>query len=291
MLRIAHISDLHFAATTFSPLQFFSKRWIGNFYQMFTRRKQHDPAQLDRLADLFVSLKIDCVLITGDLTTTTQTKELNQAVAFVELLQALGLRVIAIPGNHDHYTKNAWRKKKFYHFFPDYSENGCSLKEDGVALVSLCDGWSLVALDTAYASPLASSRGHFHPKIQSALQKVLSSLPAHENILVMNHFPLFEHEKPQKSLLRATELRTLLSSYPNIRFYLHGHTHTHCLADLRPSCYPIILDSGSTSKINSGSWNLLELNPKGASVQIFRTASAPAEWQTSASTSFQWAFS
>ncbi len=288
MIRVAHISDLHFASPSFSPLQFFSKRWIGNFYQMFTRRKHLDTAPLAHLADLFTSMKVDYVLITGDLTTTSQTKELRQAADFVERLKMQGLQVITIPGNHDHYTRRAWKKKKFYNFFPDYSGNGYSLKEDGVAIIPLREGWSLIALDTAFASSLTSSQGHFHPKIQTALHKALSALPAHENILVINHFPLFEQEKPQKSLLRAAELRTLLSAFPNIRFYLHGHTHTHCMADLRPSRYPIILDSGSISKRRDGSWNLLELKEKGASVQSFRASSLHEEWHASDPTTFQW---
>ncbi len=289
MVRIAHISDLHFASPTFSPLQFFSKRWIGNFYHMLVRRNHHDTRELDQLINTFASLKINYVLITGDLTTTSQTKEFKQAVTFINKLEKIGIKVVVIPGNHDHYTKKAWKQKKFYRFFPDYKENGYGLKEDGVALLPLDSGWSLIALDTAFASPLTSSQGHFHPKTEKALQKILSSLPQQENILVMNHFPLFEQEKPQKSLLRVGELRALLSSYPNVRFYLHGHTHIHCLADLRPSHYPIILDSGSLSKIKNGSWNLLDLTSKSASIQVFRQPSRPSEWQVSEANSFQWA--
>lgn len=281
-LRIAHISDLHFAAANLSPLHFFSKRWIGNFYQLLSRYKNFDCSQLEKLADQFSSLKIDYVLVTGDLTTTTRAQELELAKAFIARLQAKGLRVIAIPGNHDHYTKKAWREKHFYRFFPDHGENGFSLKEDGLALIPLQKEWTLLALDTACATPLRSSQGHFHPKTESALKKALSGIPSQQNIIVMNHFPLFEQERPRKTLVGASSLRSILSAYPNIRFYLHGHTHIHCVADLRASHYPIILDSGSTSQKASGTWNQIDLTPNSATVHAYRTASEPVQH------SFQW---
>ncbi len=283
--RIAHISDLHFAEPTLSPLQFFSKRWVGNLYQMFSRSKYLDSSQLEKLVDQFIALKIDYVFITGDLTTTSRIQELRHAADFAAKLQSQGLRVIAIPGNHDHYTRKACRQKLFYRFFPDYRENGFSLKDDGLALIPLHEGWTLLALDTACATSLFSSQGNFHSKIESSLKSALLKIPARQNVILMNHFPLFEHEKPNKTLLRATALRTLVASHPNIRFYLHGHTHTHCLADLRASRYPIILDSGSTSQITAGSWNMLDLASSEATVHVYRSShsSAPAE-----QTSFSW---
>lgn len=267
-LRIAHISDLHFASPTLSPLQFFSKRWIGNLNQMISRYKIFNPAQLDLLPDLFTASKIDTVFITGDLTTTGLPQEFKRAADFVSLLQNRGLRVIAIPGNHDHYTKSAFRKKLFYHFFPDYSEYGFSLKEDGLAMIPLNESWTLLALDTACATPLNSSHGNFNDTIEIALKKALSDIPTQKNVIVMNHFPFFEHERPQKTLLRSDALRSIMTSHPNIRFYLHGHTHAHCLADLRASHYPILLDSGSTAQIKNATWNCLELTKTGASVSV-----------------------
>lgn len=291
-LRIAHISDLHFAAPTFSPWQFLSKQWIGNLNLLFSRRRQLDSSQVEKLIDLFLRLKIHCVLITGDLTTTTRTQELDQAARFVKNLREHGLQVIAIPGNHDHYTKNAWKKKLFYNFFPDYAESGFSLKEDGLAKIPLHPEWTLLALDTAYATSLISSQGHFQTKTEAALERALATIPPQHHVILMNHFPLFEHERPSKALLRAKELKSLILRHPCIRFYLHGHTHAHCIADLRASFYPIILDSGSTSDVKSGSWNFLEITAATASLQVYRTSSKKdtlcRQWNPSPSTSFSW---
>lgn len=295
-LRIAHISDLHFAAPTFSPFQFFSKRWVGNCFQIVSRKNYLDPLQIENLGEQFHSLSIDTVLITGDLTTTTRKKELRLASTFIKQLQNSGLRVITIPGNHDHYTKRAWRTKLFYRYFSDYSEHGLSLKEDGLALIPLHKNWTLLALDTACATALFSSQGHFHPKTEEALQKILSTIPSQQNIILMNHFPLFEHERHNKTLLRASALRKIIAAFPNIRFYIHGHTHHHCVADLRASHYPIILDSGSISQIRTATWNMLDLGTKEGKVHVFRSyrenksreAAKTTQWLAAEPNVFQW---
>jgi len=274
-MRIAHISDLHFAVPTFSPLQFFSKRWIGNFYQLFSRKNELDPKQLCEMPDLFAALNVDTVLITGDLTTTAQIREYQLASEFIETLKERNLRVVVIPGNHDHYTKRSWRNKDFYRFFSDYSENGFSLKDDGVAIIPLDQSWTLIALDTAVATSLRSSNGHFTQGAEAALRKALKKVSLGENVIVMNHFPLFENDKASKNLVRAAELRTLLSSHPNVRFYIHGHTHIHCVADLRPSRLPIILDSGSASHLLKKSWNLIDISSSGATVHAYSSAAEP----------------
>ena len=44
-LRIAHISDLHFAKLSLNPFQIFSKRFIGNANSLLSRKKVFIPAQ------------------------------------------------------------------------------------------------------------------------------------------------------------------------------------------------------------------------------------------------------
>ncbi len=279
-IRIAHISDLHFSKVSLSPLQFFSKRWLGNFNLIFSRKKTYLYSQLESLISLFHELKIEWVVVTGDLSTTSLRQEFQKAKAFFQEFENLGIKVVSIPGNHDHYTKNAWKTRRFYQVLNDLHGKTFSLKNDGISAIDLNATWVLIALDTALATPLTSSRGFFSEELEQKLTSLLSSIPPHKQILLLNHFPLFEHERSSKTLKRASSLRDLLKKFPNVRFYLNGHTHTHCIADLRSNGMPIILDSGSASHHQAGSWNLLDLYPNGAEVQAFRTASASAtQWQ------------
>lgn len=269
-MRIAHLSDLHFSTISLSPLQFFSKRWIGNFNHIFRRRNLFSYEPLEDLVEIFRSAHVDLILITGDLSTTGRKEEFRQAKVFCYPFEKFGIKVFALPGNHDHYTKRGYRKKHFYDYFYDKR-----LKTEGITSFDLNCGWSLVALDTALATALNSSRGLFSHELEERLLSLLSSFPKDRHILLANHFPLFGHEQASKILERAPYLRELLKQFPNVRLYLHGHTHAHCVADLRANGLPIIVDSGSITHRDRGTWNLIDLQPQGIKIRAFKNVTEP----------------
>ncbi len=278
-IRIAHISDLHFSKATFNPLQFFSKRWLGNINLIFSRQQDYLAERLFPLVSLFKELDVEHVIITGDLTTTSLRQEFLLASALVSQFKEAGFSVLALPGNHDHYTKRAFRKKLFYQFFdPPFDEQGIAVKPLG-------KGWRLIALDTAIATSLISSRGYFSPLLEKRLEKILSEIPSDEAVVLANHFPFFQHDSPRKRLERGVELKNLIARFPRIKFYLHGHTHRHCVADLRPNGLPIILDCGSTAHRIDGTWNLIDITPSGSTVDIYRWED---NWQTRERLAFSW---
>jgi 3',5'-cyclic AMP phosphodiesterase CpdA len=262
-MKIAHLSDLHFSKVSFTFHQLFSKRWLGNLNLIFSRKKAFDTERLFLLIDLFKQQKIEHVIITGDLSTTSLRSEFEQAKAFIKALEDAEIKTHVLPGNHDHYTKKAYREKLFYNYFPS------PLQEQGVCKTSLGPGWWLISLDTALATPLFSSRGHFTTALEKALTEALDSIPATDRILIANHFPLFENDGPRKVMMRAHALKTLMRKYPNIAFYLHGHTHRHSAADLRSNHLPIVLESGSPSLKERGTWHLLDIDSKEFQLKIF----------------------
>lgn len=288
-LRLAHLSDLHFAEVAYSPFQFFSKRWLGNLNLLFSRRNQYPTERLFPLVDFLKEQKVSHVIISGDLSTTSRRKEFSRAAAFVEKLQKAGIETIALPGNHDQYTKDAFRKQLFYDFFPtQFSQlSPFNLKEQKVAVKSVGHGYSLIALDTALATSLVSSRGYFSPEIEEHLQQLLSSIPQSERLIIANHFPLFDNDSPRKILIRSEALRNTLKAFAQVKMYLHGHSHRHCIADLRDNGYPIVLDSGSTTHRVLGSWNLITLSSAGCEVEVFRWDKKNS-WQSSQTASFTW---
>ncbi len=279
-IKIAHISDLHFAHPSYSPLQFFSKRWLGNINLIFSRKRQFAPENLLALIPLFQEQGVTHVLITGDLTTTSLEKEFELAADCVKAFERAGFTVFVLPGNHDHYTKQADRSKLFYNYFPNLS-----LKEQKIAVESLSDTWKLVYLDTALATSLISSQGYFSKEIEQKLNEQLTQIPSDQNILIANHFPLFGHDAPRKRLKRASALRQLLQRFPSVKLYLHGHSHRHCIADLRASHLPIILDSGSTAHKKEGTWNLISLKNDGCDICVFNIQES---WKPSSQHQFMW---
>jgi 3',5'-cyclic AMP phosphodiesterase CpdA len=268
-LRIAHLSDLHFTKICFSPFQFFSKRWLGNFNYLLFRRGEFKLERLPSLVEKFKELKIDLVLISGDLSTTSLRSEFLIGSQFVQMLKDQGIAVIVLPGNHDHYTRLAYKNKHFYQFFDTgWSKEYC-LKKDGLAVKELAPGWTLIALDTACATNYVSSQGYFSPDLEERLTNLLSSLPPSQSVLLVNHFPFFQTDGPRRKLVRGEALKNLLSRFPSVKLYLHGHTHRHSIADLRGSSLPIISDSGSATLRKNGSWNLIELQKNACTIQPF----------------------
>jgi Icc protein len=271
-MRIAHLSDLHFSKLTFGLGQFFSKRWLGNLNLLLTRKKEFATERLFLLPQMVKELGVTHLVVTGDLSTTSFDAELAQASELIKLFQELGIETFVIPGNHDHYTASSSKKKSFYNFFePTFSaESIHSLREDRISVKKLGSGWWIVGLDTASAMPLISSQGIFSEELEQKLIEAISALPKSDRVILANHFPFFEQDPPRKRLIRAQALKKLIQATPQIKIYLHGHTHRHCIADLRPSGLPLVLDSGSTAKREGGTWNLIDLTPTACSIQPFR---------------------
>lgn len=266
VLRIAQISDLHYAALNLSPLQLFSKRWLGNLNAALSRKKAFCQERLASLPTLLKQAQVDHLVVTGDLSTTSHPKEFALASHLLSEVEKQGIQVHTLPGNHDNYTKRAFKKKNFYKFFAP------SLREEGVALTPLADGWWLITLDTTLATSLISSRGLFSEELEVRLEHTLQRIPEGARVVIANHFPFFPTQGARKALGRGEEIRSLLSAYPQVVFYLHGHTHTHCIADLRGSGFPIVLDCGSTPHKDQGAFHILEIDKGGYKVKVYRWA-------------------
>src|SRR5580698_9431521 len=149
LFRFAHISDLHFSRLSFGPSQFFSKRWVGNLNLILNRKKKFDQTHLYTLIPLFQNLQINGVFITGDLTSTSHNSEFEMAKKFVDTLKEAGLKVFLIPGNHDHYTRKAFRDLIFYRYFnsvqhTDDPMSFFQLKDDKVSATFLGQNWWLL---------------------------------------------------------------------------------------------------------------------------------------------------
>jgi 3',5'-cyclic AMP phosphodiesterase CpdA len=287
MLRLAHISDLHFACPDLNPFQFFSKRWLGNLNFVLKRRKHFDHVQrLPALLPLFKKEKVSHVIISGDLSITSYRKEFEKASAFTYQLQSAGLLTFTIPGNHDHYTASSHRSKLFYHYFPSQFDETSpfNLKEHQVTATRLEPHLWLVALDTTGATSLLSSQGHFTEETERHLETVLGKIPPSDRIILVNHFPFFQNDKIQSRLVRGEALRAVMEKYPHILLYLHGHTHRQIIADLRPSQLPILSDPGSAPEQQDGACHLIQIDSAKVQIQVYRWKEA---WELSSEHTYE----
>ena len=228
MTRIIHFSDIHFSKILFNPAQFFSKRWIGNANLIFSRKRTLIQDHLAVLPEFFSSLSIDTVIFTGDASTTGSPKELEKAAQFFQKIKEKGIKVLTLPGNHDHYTKKDYEKQTFYQFFPPEKDQVFSLKKNCVETRSLSNHWQYIGLDTVRNTPFYSSQGIFSETIEENLKKLLKTLP-NKPIFLANHFPFFPFDHPRNTLIRGDSLEKIIALDPRIKVYAHGHTHRQCL--------------------------------------------------------------
>ncbi|MDX8430352.1 MAG: metallophosphoesterase [Candidatus Algichlamydia australiensis] len=269
-IRIAHISDLHFSKICLNPLQIFSKRLLGNANLLLKRGRIYLNDKPFSLPDFFEKKKITDIFITGDFTTTSQKSEYHLARKLIDEFRKKNFRVVMIPGNHDHYTKGAVKRRAFYEEIPQpVPEN--AIKMDRVSAFPLTSYYWVVTLDTTMYTPFIDATGDFSESIEANLRGILKKIPNDAKILMLNHFPFFCNDSYKRRLIGGKRLEGLLRETPNILFYLHGHTHRRVIADLRGDQLPIVLDSGSTSHATHGSWNLLELDEKSAKIEVFES--------------------
>lgn len=287
-MRIAHISDFHFTKLTWNPLRLLSKRLLGNLNWVFKRRNHFSEKQLQPLPELLEELNVDLLLLGGDFSTTALAEEFEKAKRYIGQFKQPW---IAIPGNHDRYTRLSCRNKHFYRYFSNprkeisYPVEFFNLKEHRVETHKIKEGWWVVALDTALATNPYSSEGLLTEKQEAYLEEALHLIPESDSIILFNHFPFFQNDKPRHNLIRGDHLQELLKRHPRIRLYLHGHTHRHTVADLQVSSLPIVLDSGSCAQGRKGAWNLIDLDPHGCTISTYRW---DHKWTKARTEEFAW---
>ena len=260
--RIAHLSDLHFSKVSYGLSQFFSKRFIGNFNFLLRRRREFDYRMLHEILPILLKADVKTVLISGDVSCTSLKAEFLQASNFVRSLNERGIETLVIPGNHDNYTKKAFKQKTFYNFFPQEP-----LAENQLLLKPLENGWHFLLLDTTLPTPLFCCHGRFSEDLGERLKETLSALPANAKVVVANHFPL-NHPK-DLSLKGGELLLSILKSFPQVKLYLHGHTHKRRFSDVENEGLPLIVDSGSAAHKFVGSWNIVECHEDKMTVQPY----------------------
>lgn len=288
-MKIAQISDVHFTHFTWNPLHYCIKRLSGIANWLLFRKGEYFYESLKSLPQLFQHLNVDLIMFAGDLTSTSLLSEFETAQNYFNQFSQPKL---FIPGNHDQYTHSSARDKRFYHFFSNHRRtvqhplDFFTLKEHGIEVHRLQPSIWCIALDTAPPTSLISSNGLFSITTEKYLEEALLSLPKNDVVLLLNHFPIFENKQSLHRLIRSERLRSILEKNPNIRLYLHGHTHHHSIADLRPNHLPILIDSGCPIQKPCCTWNLIDLSLNGCIVQGYHWVEQ--QWKIFNEADFKW---
>ena len=151
-MRIAHVTDIHVLVPP-RLSQLFGKRLLGTVNLYVFGRKSHfsETAQQALVRDV-MACEPDAVICTGDLTAQATPEEFRAAF---ELLEPLFQRqpTVVIPGNHDTYTRSAWKGQFLEKDFAPWVGTG-----DWPRTHILSDDLSVVCVDVCRAHVLSTGR-------------------------------------------------------------------------------------------------------------------------------------
>ncbi len=235
-MRIAHISDLHLLGSEeIPPRRLAGKRFTGWVNLRFRRTALHKPRVAQAVARELRERSIDHVVITGDMTNLALESEFEAVRSFLE--QDLGMapdQVSVVPGNHDAYTRGAYRSRRFQCFLGEYITSdlpGASgVPEQGrFPFVRLRGPAAIIGLSTAIPrAPLVASG-----MLGKAQRMALRSLLGHDEVkrrlpVILQHHPWHQPSTTMKQLTQGLEdaagEHDVLRALP-AGLLLHGHLH------------------------------------------------------------------
>ena len=217
-----HLTDLHFWEIVLNPLDLLNKRALGALNVALRRRKEFLIERADSYAEAVAAVGIRQVLITGDLASTATEREFAMGAGFVSELERRGLCPAVIPGNHDVYTFESVRKKRFEKYFSAW------LPSDSLPVMRALPGGTSVLYVPTVCPNLLSSRGRIAAEEIRAATELLEAVKS--PVIVVGHYPLlnrpYGYDATRGRRLReAGALREALGRSGLDILYICGHVH------------------------------------------------------------------
>jgi hypothetical protein len=221
-----HIGDIHFWHVVRNPFRLLNKRFIGNLNVWLHRRHEFLLENADTFADWAAGTGIRDVVMTGDFTSTATHREFGLAVRLVKRLDRHGLTIAMVPGNHDVYTFESARERRFEYHFKEYVP-----PEGYPARLTLRGGTPLLLVPTARPNVI-SSKGHIQKREVDAVAKLLEACEG--PVVVAAHYPVLTRTygydmTSSRRLVNAEALHEVLGAYRFPLLYVCGHVHRFSL--------------------------------------------------------------
>src|SRR5688572_22752243 len=141
-LRIAIVGDLHAYSLAVWPWELLGKTLAGQMNLWLNRRKKFVPALIEPTITRACTCRPHLTLFSGDLTTTSRSREFRRVAEAVRPLTKACSSVV-VAGNHDRYTFSALRSKRLERAFP------ACVPPALPHVRPLVGGWKLIAVDSA----------------------------------------------------------------------------------------------------------------------------------------------
>jgi 3',5'-cyclic AMP phosphodiesterase CpdA len=253
-VRLTHFSDIHITAKPLGWRQhdWFDKRLLGWMNYQWLGRKYRFRDADETLACLVRDMRDwqpDRLIFSGDATALGFESEFARAAAILGIADPGGPPGLAVPGNHDYYTKGVAASGLFERFFAPWQTGE---RVDGAIYPFAQRAGSvwLIAVNTATANRWGwDASGAVDQAQLERLRQLLTQLAPGPRILV-THYPVcLGSGLPER---RSHGLRNLdqvvrVAAAGGVCLWLHGHRHgpyhVSC-TDLAP--FPVICAGSST---------------------------------------------
>lgn len=234
MVRLAHVSDVHLFCpeARWVPEDLLSRRVTGwlNMTLMRRGRKFQDAADILRiLMDDVYSRRPDGVIFSGDATSLGFCEEFALTAELLRINAADSLPTLAVPGNHDYYTRSTAQQGLFEQYFARALEGE---RVDGATypFARRIGPLYLIGLNSCTGNDwFWDATGEVGQEQLERFRRLLSRphIAAAPKVLV-THFPIgLANGKPEKPWHKLRDLKTVLRAAheAGIALWLHGHRH------------------------------------------------------------------
>lgn len=265
-LKILHFGDVHLpfpAGALRSPAVLHPKRIpaLLNFVARRGRKYLDAEAKLHGLCDFLRREPVDWVFYGGDSVNMGLPREFLSAAPQIRAVLALAKRgAMAVPGNHDFYTRRSVAAFKRWMDFGGESDRPEARGASGWPVVRFLDDEAVaVGLNTA-CPHLAfwDSSGRLADDELDALKRLLDDpeIGGRDYVLLLTHYPLdeagfFHGMRGTAKIAKALRGRRNLA-------ILHGHNHSSYMRYLPGTEIPLYC-SGSLSKNGAEAFWLYDL--------------------------------
>ncbi len=274
MIRFAHFSDVHLTSQHlgWTMRDLFSKKatgWVNVKLLGRGSRFKNAPRVVDVLLEDFREGTFDQLIFSGDATKLAFESEFQLAAAKLGVGDPSLAPIIGVPGNHDYYTRPAFRAGLFEKHFKPWLD-GQRVDDHTYPFARKVGPAWIIAVNSATPNwALWDASGQIGPDQLERLERLCAQLDGGPRILV-THYPLrtsrgnVEHATHR---LRDHERALETARRCGIGLWLHGHLHRGFVLPASESIpFPVIC-AGSCTQTNRWMYNVCELDGRTLSVQ------------------------
>lgn len=293
-LNIGVITDTHYLSEKLMDGDYA----VDNFVLTSGRNIKDTPAVLDKVLDEYLHSNIEVLLVCGDMTKDGEKQSHIDFVKKLKPLQDKGVRVFAIPGNHDinmpssvefkgnkTFSVSNVSPEEFSDIYASCGYKG-ALKYDASSLsyvAALNSKTWLLAIDAAKYTEGPSSSGRILPETEKWIVEVLDEARSKGiQVIGMMHWGLTEHIIYQSVVFGDylvsdwERLRTLFAD-KGMKAVFTGHFHANDItaftSDDRNTIYDV--ETGTLSAYPFA-YRFVELNAEGMNITTKNVTSIPS---------------